>query len=343
MSDIQTVLSADVAAVDTEGLGLGEAQLGRLYQAMVTARAVDERAACLHADGEIGFYVASPGLDAVSVGAAFTLEAGDWLFPSHRDVGMFLLRGGSIRAWFDQVFGNAADLARGRQVPGHASLPAGRFVSVSGRVGPQITQAAGCAMAMKLRGDEACVLVSFGEAATTAADFHAAMNIASRFRIPAVFVCRSARRDAGAEVGGAVSVAARAESYGVGATRVDGSDVLAVYRAVDEARGTAVQGGGSALIEAVLEEAALFGDASSAGGAFDPIARMRDFLEQCGSWDAAREEETVGRVRERVEEAVEAARAEAKPPTESIFDDVYEDLPWTLQEQRARLLGGEGD
>lgn len=348
MSEIQSVLSGDVAAVDRESLALDDAELARMYEAMATTRAVDERSARLHAEGEIGFYVASRGLEAVSVGAGFTLEAPDWLFPSHRDLGMYLLRGGSMRAWFDQLFGNASDLTKGRQLPGHPSLPAGRFVSVSGRVGPQITQAAGCAMAIKSRRDKACVLTSFGEAASSAADFHAAMSIAARFRLPAVFVCRSARRDAGAQVGGAAPVAARAQAYGVSAARVDGSDVLAVYRAASEARGTAIEGGGATLIEAVLDEAALFGDGAPAAGDppsadLDPLARLREYLEQCGSWDAARQEELGTRLRDRIEDAVAAARAEAKPPARSLFDDVYGELPWMLQEQRQSLLGGEGD
>jgi TPP-dependent pyruvate/acetoin dehydrogenase alpha subunit len=348
MSEIQRMLSGDVAAVDRESLGLGDAELARMYEAMTTTRALDERSARLHADGEIGFYVASRGLEAVSVGAGFTLEAPDWLFPSHRDLGMYLLRGGSMRAWFDQLFGNAADLTRGRQLPGHASLPAGRFVSVSGRIGPQISQAAGCAMAIKSRRDEACVMTSFGEAASSAADFHAALSIAARFRVPAVFVCRSARRAAAAEVGGAAPVAARATAYGVSSGRVDGSDVLAVYRAVSEARSTAIEGGGPTLIEAVLDDAALFGDGAPSAGAapssdVDPVARLREYLEQCGSWDAAREEELGARLRDRIEEAVAAARAEAKPPADSLFHDVYCEVPWMLQEQRERLLGGEGD
>lgn len=348
MSEIQSMLSGDVAGVDRESLALDDAGLARMYEAMSTTRAVDKRSARLHVEGEIGFYVASCGLEAVSVGAGFTLETPDWLFPSHRDLGMYLLRGGSMRAWFDQLFGNVADLTKGRQLPGHASLPAGRFVSVSGRVGAQISQAAGCAMAIKSRRDKACVLTSFGEAASSAADFHAAMSIAARFRVPAVFVCRSARRDIGAGIGGAAPVATRAKAYGVSAARVDGSDVLAVYRAVSEARSTATEGGGPTLIEAVLDEAALFGAGAPAAGDppsadLDPLARLREYLEQCGIWDAAREDELGARLADRIDEAVVAARAEAKPPAHSLFDDVYGELPWMLQEQRERLVSGEGD
>ncbi|MCH7824808.1 MAG: hypothetical protein IH849_08410 [Acidobacteria bacterium] len=347
MDDLRRVLSGDVAAVDTDAVGLSDAQITRLYAAMLTTRALDERSAKLHEEGVIDFYVASRGIEAVSVGAVSVLGPQDWLFPSHRDVGMYLLRGGSMRSWFDQLLGNAADLTKGRQIPGQHSLPDGRFVSVSGRVGAQIAQAAGCAMAMMVRGDEACALASFGEVASAGADFHAGMNIAARFRAPVIFLCRSGVQTAGAEIGAAAPVAGRAEAYGVRSVRVDGSDALAVFQVMHEAHDTASQGGGPTLIEAVLESAAMLGDGpNDAGGRAmiaDPVVRLRDYLEQCGRWDAAREEEFASQLRERLDEAIAGAGAEPRPPRESLFADVYEELPWMLQEQREHLLEEEDD
>jgi len=346
MSEMQQVLSADAAAVDCDSLGLNNQRLERLYEAMASTRAVDERGRRLHRDDEIGLYVASRGLEAVACGAAYALESTDWLFPSQRDVGMYLLRGGSLRSWFDQLFGNAADLAKGRQLPGLASLPEGRFVSVSGRVGTQITHAVGCAAAIKARGDVACALASFGEGATTTADYPAALNIAARLRAPVVLLCRSARRPAGAEVGAVASLADRARDLGLSAARVDGADALAVFSAVRTARETAASGGGATLVEAVVSRAAMFGEDTGADDgalADDPLHRLREFGEQSGWWTAAREDELAGRLRERIDEAVEAARAEERPGAAAIFDDVYAEMPWMLQEQRERLLGGGGE
>ena len=346
MDELSRVLSSDVAAVDTDAVGLSDAHITRLYAAMVTTRALDERSARLHEEGAIDFYVGSRGLEGASVGAASVLGPQDWLFPSHRDVGMYLLRGGSMRSWFDQLLGNAADLTKGRQIPGHHSLPDGRFVSVSGRVGAQIVQAAGCAMAMKVRGDEACTLASFGEAASAGADFHAGMNVAARFHAPVIFLCRSAAQTAAAEIGAITNVASRAEAYGVRSVRVDGSDALAVYQATREAHDSASQGSGPTLIEAVVESVAMLGDGPQEGGGGaidDPVARLRDYLEQCGRWDAAREEEFANQLRQRLDEALSGAEAEPKPLRESLFADVYEELPWMLQEQREHLLDDEED
>lgn len=342
MMELQTVLSDDSAEVDSDRLGVTDAWLERLYEGMVTARAVDTRSDALREAGEIRFYVASGGLEAVSVGGGMALEDGDWLFPSHRDVGMFLLRGGSVRAWFDQLFANRADLVKGRQIPGHASLPDGRFVSVSGRVGAQLPQAAGCALAIKTRHQRACALASFGEAAAASSGFSAAASIAARFRLPLVLLCRTRTSRSGAAIGRPASLAEQARVRGLSAARVDGSDALAVYRAVSEARHAAVEGGGTTLIEAVVTERAMFGD-PDAGADDDCVDRLRRFLDHSGLWDAAREEALAARLHERIDEALQAARDEPAPAVESLFDDVYDSAPWPLQEQRERLFGRTGD
>ena len=327
------VLSGDLEAVEADGPQLSDAELRRLLEAMVTARALDERCAALHADGEIGFYVAARGEEAAAVGAATALRPEDWVFPSHRDPGVYLLRGGSLRAWLDQLFGNDADLTRGRQMPGHHSLPDGRFVSVSSSIGTHIVQAAGCAMAIKIRGDSSAVLASFGRAAASSSDFHTALNLAASFAAPVVFLCRNVDLPAAAAAGPLVpgeSIAGHAVAYGLEGVRVDGTDVLAVLQAVTAARDNAVQGAGATLIEAV-----------GIGPEADPIERFRAYLDARGVWDAARQEELDAQLGKRLEEAVAAAAAAPGPVRDSLFVDVYSELPWMLQEQREGLVADE--
>ena len=333
--ELLRVLSGDLEAVEADGPQLSDAELRRLLEAMVTARALDERCARMHADGEIGFYVAARGEEAAAVGAAAALRPEDWVFPSHRDPGVYLLRGGSLRAWLDQLFGNDADLTRGRQMPGHHSLPDGRFVSVSSPIGTQIVQAAGCAMAIKIRGDSSAVLASFGCAAASSSDFHTALNLAAAFTAPVVFLCRNVDLPAAAAAAAGPlvpreSIAGHAVAYGLEGVRVDGTDVLAVLQAVTAARDDAMQGAGATLIEAV-------GIAPEA----DPIGRFRAYLDARGVWDAARQEELDAQLGERLEEAVAAAAAAPGPVRDSLFVNVYSEPPWMLQEQRERLLADE--
>ena len=331
--ELVRVLSDDLEAVEAEGPKLGDRDLRTLYEAMLLSRALDDRCRTLHRDGKIGFYVSSSGLEATSLGAAYCLHDEDWVFPSHRDAGIFLMRGGSARAWLDQLYGNSDDLLSGRQLPNHHSLPSGRFVSTSGTVGAHIVQATGCGVAMKLRGDRYAVLVSFGEAAKAQGGFHTGLNFAGVFAAPVIFLCQNRRLAAaqGQPSAREESLAARAVAYGFGGVRVDGTDILAVIKVVTEARERAVEGGGPTLIEAELP---VKGDPA------DPLARLRRYLESCGLWDAAWEEEVSGRGRELLDAAVTKAGATPQPAADSMIFDVYAELPWMLREQREALTQG---
>ncbi len=331
--ELVSVLSDDLDAVEAEGPRIGDQDLRSLYEAMMLSRALDDRCQNLHREGTIGFYVSSSGLEATSVGAAHCLHAEDWVFPSYRDAGMYLMRGGSVQAWLDQLYGNSGDLLSGRQLPSHHSLPGGRFVSISGTVGAHLAQATGCGLAMKARGDRHAVLASFGEAAKAQGGFHTGLNFAGVFAAPVIFLCQNRRL--GAELGEPAdregSLAARAVAYGFRGELVDGTDILAVIKVVSEARERAVEGGGPTLIEAALP---MHGNPEA------PVARLRRYLELCGLWDAAWEEELRGRGRELLDAAVARAAATPQPPTDSMIFDVYAELPWMLREQREVLKRG---
>jgi len=331
--DLLRVLSDDLEAVEADSPKLADRDLRALCEAMMLSRSLDDRCRILHRDGKIGFYVSAAGLEATSVGAAYCLHAEDWVFPSHRDAGMFLMRGGSVQAWFDQLYGNSDDLLSGRQLPNHHSLPGGRFVSISGMVGAHIAQATGCGLAMKARGDRHAVLVSFGEAAKSHGGFHTGLNFAGVFAAPVIFLCQKRRSAAGSgqPSGREESLAARALAYGFGGVRVDGSDVLAVIKAVSEARERAAEGGGPTLIEA---------EVAAPPDSVDSVARLRRYLELCGLWDAAWEEEVSVRGRKLLDAAVERAGAMPQPAPESMILDVYAELPWMLREQQEALTQG---
>lgn len=347
-----SILSDDVSSVEARGPDLSDDALRELYDALLLCRCVDERAAALHREGEIGFWVPSTGNEAAVVGAARALEDGDWLFPSYRDRGMFLLRGGSLQGLFDQAFGNADDACRGRQLPGHPSLDGGRYVAPSGPVGSQILHAAGCALGMRLRGDPAVAMASFGAGAADQGDFHTGLALVARRQAPAIFLCQSAGAGPGAPERPVVE---RAAGHPVDRKRVDGGDVLAVLQAVAEARAQAVAGGRPTLVEAVLPRTGVpgskgpapAGQAADREGAepdaappgTDPLERLRTYLDERGAWTPAWQEERDARARERIDAAVDQARQTGPPPGASLFDDVWATPPSEVRRQRAVLVG----
>ncbi len=331
---------------------LGDDELQSVYRSMVRTRMLDERLTALQRQGRIGFHVGCLGEEAAILGSAIAMRPRDWIFPCYREFGAALHRGMDFQRFIDNLFGNANDIARGRQMPDHYTNRETGWMSISSPVGTQISQAVGFAWAARLKKDDKAVLVYFGDGATSSSDFHAGMNFAGVFRAPAVMFCRNN--------GWAISVpthrqtasetfAEKGRAYGVPGVRVDGNDLFAVVTVVRRARERALRGEGPTLIEALTyrmgghstsddPKAYRGSDDVAQWAARDPIARVRKYLEVRGSWSTRAEKELQTSLEEQLRAAVEAAEAAPKPPVESMFEDVFEKPTWNLIEQREQLL-----
>jgi 2-oxoisovalerate dehydrogenase E1 component alpha subunit len=280
------------------------------------------------------------------------MEDQDWIFPSYRTVSLALLRGVDLRTLWDQMWGNARDIVKGRQMPNHFSLRAHHWVSISSPIGTQISQAAGAARAIQVRGEERAVWCWFGDGGTSSNDFHAGLNFAGVWRAPCVFVCEnnhwaiSVPQD---RQTASTTFADKAVAYGMPGIRVDGNDVFAVYQAAQEARARALAGDGPTLIETVTfrmgphsssddpkryQDAALFESWQER----DPMARLRAWMKSRRWWTKAWEEEQTKEIQARIAEAVEAAESTPAPDVETMFEDVWAEVPPMLAEQRDALL-----
>jgi TPP-dependent pyruvate/acetoin dehydrogenase alpha subunit len=236
-------------------------------------------------------------------------------------------------AYAHHAFGTARDPGRGRNAPDPPFWKAARVASVSPLTGTQIPHAVGAAWAARIEKADVAALVFFGEGATSSGDFHNGLNFAGVTRAPVVAVCRNngwATSTPASRQTGSVGFAIKAVAYGLRGVRVDGADVVAVLSVVREARARAAAGLGGTLIEAVVPRTEGTGPAE----ATDPVARTRRHLETRGLWDAAREQRLAAEVHADVERAIAEAAAAEKPARETMFDDVYAELPWHLKEQR---------
>src|SRR5262249_31102350 len=156
---------------------------------------------------------------------------------------LMLSRGFPLRRYVAQAFGKASDVLKGRQMPGHMSARSVHVVSWSTSVASQLPQAVGAAWAAKKRGVRTATLAFVGDGGTSAPDFHAAMNFAGVFRAPCIVLCQNnqwAISTPASHQTASATFAVKARAYGVPGTRVDGNDVLAVHRALTDARVRAV-------------------------------------------------------------------------------------------------------
>lgn len=323
------------------------------YRYIKQLRLLDARMILLQRQGRVGFYGACTGQEAAPIGTGLALAAKDWVFPALRESSIMLVRGLSLSTYLCQVFGNAGDLLKGRQMPSHMSARSVNQVSWGSCIGTQLPHAVGAAWAAKLRHDDVAVVGFIGDGGTSEPDFHSAMNFAGVYKVPCVLICQNNQfaisvrpeRQTASE-----TYAVKGRAYGVPSLRVDGNDVLAVFHAVSSALARARSGGGPTFIEALTYRIGAHSTSDDpsryrqqeevdAWLARDPLQRMRRHLVLTGQLDDARDTQLESELNEGISLAIQEAERQPMPSRETLFDDVYAELPWHLKEQRDELLG----
>lgn len=341
-------LQADAAAAPA----LSAELLLRMHREMLRLRLLETRMVVLQRQGRVGFYGSCTGQEAVAIAAGCALEENDWVFPALRESAIMLVRGFPLVSYLAQVFGNALDVLKGRQMPSHMSGKAVHQVAWSSCIGPQVPQAVGAAMAMRLRGDAGVAVGFCGDGATSQPDVHNALLFAGKFRPPCVLVCQNnhwsisvpTSRQTASE-----TIAIKARAYGIPGYRVDGNDALAVYTALRAAFERARGGEGPSFVECVTYRIGAHSTSDDptryrsqeeveAWQRKDPLARLQGHLKLRGLLDDG----ALKALQEGLTAEIEAAILEAEkgpaPARGTVFDDVYAELPWHLREQREELL-----
>jgi 2-oxoisovalerate dehydrogenase E1 component alpha subunit len=333
---------------------LGDDLVVSLYRHMVLTRVLDERLVTLQRQGRVGFHIGSYGEEAAVLGSAAAVRDQDWLFPCYREFGAALWRGMTLESYANNMFGNAKDPAKGRQMPDHYTCRAAKFGSVSSPIGTQITQAVGFAWAAKIKKDDLVTVAYFGEGATSSSEFHNGMNFGGVFKTPTVFFCRNngwAISVPAEKQTASASFAAKGVAYGIPGVRCDGNDLFAVFRATRDAVARAASGLGPTLIEAMTYR--LSGHSTSDDPKAyrkedvveqwkkkDPLLRLRKHLEGKSLWNASKQTDLEAKLDTEIKALIADAEKVALPPLESMFEDVYKEMPWHLREQQAALLRG---
>jgi len=337
-------------------LGWLDAELGRrLYRGMLTIRVMDQRLMALQRQGRVGFYGEALGQEAAVVGSAAALEPQDWLVPALREAGAGIFRGMSMASYVAQIFGSAADVTKGRQLPCHPCDREHHYVVMSSCVGSQIPHAVGIAMGMKLSKARGEICMGYmGDGATSEADFHVAMNFAGVTRAPVVLVCQNnqwAISTPGTVQTAAPTIAIKGLGYGIESLRVDGNDVCAVYVASRYAADKARRGEGPTFLELLTYRVSAHSSSDDPSryrdeGVTQVWKEQRDPLRRLAAlgtargWLAPGETEKMAADIEADVRQVVAAQEEVGPPAvASIIDDVYEEPTRLLVEQLDELRG----
>jgi len=192
------------------------------------------------------------GEEAIATGACAAIEPDDYITSTHRGHGHCIAKGGELPRMMAELFGKETGYCRGKGGSMHiADITAGNL-GANGVVGGGLAIATGAALACAMRKDGRVVLCFFGDGASNQGVFHEAVNMASIWKLPVVYICENNQYAISMPVKRAVNIeniAGRSAAYGIPGTTADGNDVIAVYEAVSEAVKRCREGKGPSLIE----------------------------------------------------------------------------------------------
>ena len=326
---------------------------------MAMTRAFDERMFRGQRQGKTSFYMKCTGEEATSVSASMALAADDMVFPSYRQQGILIQRGYPMIEMINQIYSNKGDKLKGRQLPIMYSSKEHSFFTISGNLATQTPQAVGWAMASAIKGDSRIAATWVGEGSTAEGDFHSACLFATVYNAPVIlnvvnnqWAISSFSGFAGAE---RATFAARGVGYGIASLRVDGNDPLACYAAEQWAANRARANAGPTLIEFFSYRAEGHSTSDDPSGyrsaqerdewpLGDPIMRLKKHLIEIGEWDEERQEKMDLDAAEFVKKTTKEAEQNGilghglHHPFRTMFEDVFEELPWHLQEQAKQAI-----
>jgi 2-oxoisovalerate dehydrogenase E1 component alpha subunit len=325
--------------IDDTGVDLDAKTLLEMYWQMVRARRTDERTWVLHRQGKIAFHISGIGHEGIQAGAAYALRRGyDYVHLYYRDLTFAFALGYSPRDFFLAVYGKAGEPTSGsRQMPSHWCSRELGMLSSSSPVASQVPQAAGAALAIKLRREDRVVVTSLGEGSTSEGDFFEGLNWAGVHRLPMICLVENNIYAISVPVHlqmAVPNVADRAPMFGISGAIVDGNDVLASYRVMSEAVERARTGGGATLLEAKTyrpvphssdddDRTYRTRNEVEEWKQRDPIKRFQSYLVERGLLDEAAIDEIEQRVREEVDEAQANAESAPYPPAEDVLFPVF--------------------
>ena len=229
-----------------------------MYRIMVLSRMLDDRIWQLNRQGKAAIAASARGHEAAQVASIWASQPeNDHYLIYYRQLTAILALGGTPMELLLGFLAKDGDpMSNGRQFPLHGALGRVDVFSFSNVVGTQIPQAAGVALADKMRGEPRVTLVYFGDGASSTGDCHEGMNFAGVHNLPVVFFCENNRYAISVPLEKQTrlaNVSGRAGAYGFSGITVDGMDPIGVFEAVYSATEKARMGGGPSLIEVLVE------------------------------------------------------------------------------------------
>ena len=310
-----------------------------LLQTMVNIRRFEEKAAEMYARGKIhGFLHLYIGQEAVATGAIAALRDNDYLVTHYREHGHAMARGIDPNRIMAELFGRATGVVGGRGGSMHLIDVSKSFMGGYAIVAGHMPLACGLGLAEQYKGTDRIAVNFLGDGAVNEGEFHEALNLASVWKLPVLFIVENNLYGMGTEiqrVSAVTEIYKRAEAYAMPAAQVDGMDVTAMFSAVADAAQRVRSGEGPVFLEAICyrfrghsmsdPEFYRHKDEVEHWRRLDPIKRLREQMINEGVLtddEFARMEQSAG---EMAEEAARFADESPEPSLETLHDFVYKE------------------
>jgi 2-oxoisovalerate dehydrogenase E1 component alpha subunit len=332
-------------------LDITDDEIAGLYRDLVLVRRIDAEAIALQRQGELGLWASALGQEAAQIGSGRALRPHDMAFPTYREHGV---------AWCRDVDPlTLLGLFRGTNLGGYSPY-AHNFTNYTIVIGAQTLHATGYAMGVVRDGAvgtgdpdrDTAVLVYFGDGASSQGDVNESFVWAAAGHLPVVFFCQNNQWAISEPVErqSKVPLYQRSSGFGFPGVRVDGNDVLACLAATRKALDDARSAQGPTLIEAYTyrmnphttnddPRRYRLGSEAETWKLKDPIARVRAYLTREARVTPDFFDEVERESQQLAEHVRVGCRALVDPTPESLFDDVYVNMPDELREQRDELVG----
>lgn len=315
-----------------------EELIPKMYRQMVLTRLWDEKALSLQRQGRLGTFGSVRGQEAANIGMALALQPQDWYIPAFREFGTLFTLGVPLKDQF-MLWGG---YEQGNRIPEGL-----RITPTCITVGSHIPHAVGVAYAAKLKGDNSIVMSCSGDGSTSQGAFHEGLNMAAVFQVPYVAVIQNNHWAISLPVEkqtATQTIAEKGAAYAIESARVDGNDVFAVYLTLKKFVERARAESKPALVELVtfrMSDHTTADDSSryrtpelvAEWEKKDPISRLKIFLTNHLKWKEDQFKQIHEECTKEVNQAVQEYEAVETPSPESMFEEVYSEMPWHLQEQ----------
>ncbi|MEJ7769262.1 MAG: thiamine pyrophosphate-dependent enzyme [Chitinophagaceae bacterium] len=309
-----------------------------LYRNLLLPRMIEEKMLLLLRQGKITKWFSGIGQEAISVGATLAMQADEWIMPLHRNLGVFTCRQMPLQKLIRQWQGSKDGYSKGRERSFHFGSREHHICGMISHLGPQLAVADGVALAYKLLKQEKVSLAFTGEGGTSQGDFHEALNTASVWDLPVIFIIENngyGLSTPASEQYRCANLADRARGYGMEGVQIDGNNILAVYDTVKGVRDYCIREQKPYLIECITFR--MRGHEEASGTKYipaklfeqweqkDPINNYEEYLLSTGVLSTIAVEDIRNEYRQLIEEELKAGMESSffSPDQQEELADVY--------------------